>query len=518
MFRFIRELQKIYKGAEPNKEYEAPSAPLALSLDVTLTQLRRDFQDSADLTIRKIRLSSCQAAVVTIDNMIDKQILAEGILQPLLSYVFVDTEPTACYQMISERVLYTAELTELTTIEALEEAIMSGLAAIVIDGCDKVIAIGIQGYASRGVSEPESDIVQRGSKEGFVESVRVNMTLMRRRLKNPRLKFETLTLGRTSRTQIALCYLTDTVSKEILSELKRRLRRIPLDTVLTAGYLVPFLEDGGGHSLFSGVGVSERPDTVCGKLAEGRIAVLVDGVPSALIVPYIFAEYFQSLDDYSNRAYFATFTRFLKYGAFFISILLPGVFVSLGTYNPEMFPTLMLNKIAASIAATPLSLTAETILILFIYELMREAGLRMPQPLGYAVSIVGGLVIGDTAVSAGLIGAPTLMVVAISAISSYVVPNLYAPSAVLRMLLTLTGGLFGIWGMAVGGCVLLVHLCGKSSFGVPYTTPITPMSAIAWRDVLVRADWRILSHRTERIQDLPGAETSRQEATNDEQP
>ncbi len=490
---------------------------MALSMDVTLTQLRRSFQESADLTIREIQLSGRRAAVVTIDNMIDKQVLAEGILEPLLSYHFTDDTPEGYYRAISQRVLYTAELTELTSMEDLEDSIMSGFAALVIDGYDKIAAVGIQGYASRSVSEPESDIVQRGAKEGFVESVRVNMTLMRRRIRSATLKFETMTIGKTSHTPIALCYLTDTVSKEILTQLRERLQSIPLDTVLTAGYLVPFLEDEKGTSLFSGVGISERPDTVCGKLAEGRIAILVDGVPSALIVPYIFAEHFQSLDDYSNRAYFATFTRFLKYGAFLLSILLPGLFVSLGTYNPEMFPILMLNKIAASIAATPLSLTAETILILFIYEIMREAGLRMPQPLGYAVSIVGGLVIGDTAVNAGLIGAPTLMVVAISAIGSYVVPNLYAPSAILRLLLTLTGGLWGIWGMAVMLCWLMVHLCGKTSFGVPYMTPITPMSAVAWRDVLVRADWRVLSHKNERIQDLPGVDTQADREAEDEQ-
>ena len=157
------------------------------------------------------------------------------------------------------------------------------------------------------------------------------MTMMRRRLKTHRLKFETMTIGQTSHTQIVLGYLTDVVSPEILQELKKRLHSVPLDTVLTAGYLVPFLEDRHEASVFSGTGISERPDTVCGKLTEGRIAVLVDGVPAALIVPYIFAEHFQSLDDYSNRSYFATFTRSLKYIAFFISVLLPGLFVSLGT-------------------------------------------------------------------------------------------------------------------------------------------------------------------------------------------
>ena len=166
---------------------------------------------------------------------------------------------------------------------------------------------------------------------------------------------------------------------------------------------------------------------------EGRIGILIDGVPSALVVPCIFAEYFQTMDDYSNRPYFAFFTRMLKFAAFFIAMFLPGFYTALGTYDPEMFPTLTLNKIAISIGSTPLSLTAETIMILLVYEIMRESGLRMPQPLGYAVSIVGGLVIGDTAINAGLIGAPTLMVVAISAICSYIIPDLYAPTAVLRI-------------------------------------------------------------------------------------
>ena len=504
MYRLINEIRKIYSD-KTQTPYIQTRTLCSLSIDENISYLRNAFQNSADLTIRELRLSGIKAAVITIDNMIDKQVLAESILVPVCSHKFFSS-PENCYDTIKYKLLCTAELVETDTYEELEAKIMFGFAVIAIDGCVKTMAIGIQGYAGRSVSEPESDVVQRGSKEGFVESIRVNMTLIRRRLINPRLRFETMTLGKTSKTEIGLCYLTDSVSADILSELKKRLRKVPLDTVLTAGYLVPFIEEKNDFSLFSSVGISERPDTVCGKLTEGRIAILIDGVPSALIVPYIFVEHFQSLDDYSNRAYFATFTRILKYCAFFISVLLPGVYVSLGTYDPEMFPTLMLNKIAGSIAATPLSLAAETIMILFVYEIMREAGLRMPQPLGYAVSIVGGLVIGDTAVNAGLIGAPTLMVVAVSAISSYVVPSLYAPSAALRLLFTLAGSFFGIWGLAVLFCVFAVGLCGKTSLGIPYTTPVTPFSAVAFRDVIVRAGWRILSHKKERVQELPGAE------------
>ncbi len=504
MYQFVRDLQEIYTHSQ-GEPYQAKHTPLSNSLEANINYLKASFSESADLTVREIRLSGINAAVISIDNMIDKQVLAEGILTPLFGYDFSGNSAEQCYQAIKYRVLFTADMVELTSYEEVEKQIMSGFAVIAVEGCVKMLGAGIQGYASRGVSEPESDVVQRGSKEGFVESVRVNMSMLRRKLKNPKLHFETMVIGEISRTEVCLCYLKGTASQEIIDELKRRLKNVDSKTVLTSGYLVPFLEERNEFSFFSGVGVSERPDTVCGKITEGRIAVLVDGVPSVLIVPYLFAEYFQTLDDYSNRAYFATLTRLLKYCAFFISMLLPGVYVSLGTFNPEMFPTLMLNKIAGSIGATPLSLMSETILIQFVYEIMREAGLRMPQPLGYAVSIVGGLVVGDTAIHAGLIGAPTLMVVAMTSISSYVIPNLYAPSAVLRVIFTFAGGLLGIWGVAVMLCVVLVNLCGKNSFGVPYTTPITPFSAVAMRDVVIRAGWKILSKKTETVQELPGA-------------
>ena len=200
------------------------------------------------------------------------------------------------------------------------------------------------------------------------------------------------------------------------------------------------------------------------------------------------------------------FTILLKFAVLFISVLLPGFYTSLGTFDPEMFPTLTLNKIAVSIAGTPMSLMSETLLILLVYEIMRESGLRMPQPLGYAVSIVGGLVIGDTAINAGLIGAPTLMVVAISAICSYIIPNLYAPAAILRILFTIAGGIGGIWGLSAVFCMVFVELCAKTSFGIPYTSPITPPGVSALRDVFIRAGWKTLSKKQERIQNMPGSE------------
>ena len=504
MYRIVREIIDLYKPKK-NITVKKKITTLNYSLNDNLEYIKRCFDNASDLTVHKIMIGNLSAGIISIDNMISKELLVLGIIEPLLNKSISLTSDDVLSE-IKNSILYLDDINEIDSFEDLFLLIMSGFAIIAVDGYNKMLAVGIQGYKTRGISEPESDVVQRGSKEGFVEALRTNITLIRRRMKNVDLKFETMNIGRLSSTEVCLCYLKDKASKEIISELKKRLHNTDLETVLAPGYLVPYIEDKGTPSFFSTVGITERPDTVCGKMSEGRIAILIDGVPGALIVPYLFAEYFQTIDDYTNRPFFSTFTRWLKYAAFFISILLPGVFVALGTFDPEIFPTLLLNKIASSIGATPLSLMAEMLLIQIVYELMRESGLRMPQPLGYAVSIVGGLVIGDTAINAGLIGAPTLMVAAVAVISSYVIPNLYAPVVILRILFTLAGGIFGVWGISLLFSLMLLNLCSKTSFGIPYTSPLSPFGANAFRDVFVRAGWRILNKDTVTVQNMPGTE------------
>ncbi len=506
LYDLIQSVINIYKSKSVRTD-RRKSVPFGKSLNDNISYVKRSFDPCADLVIHEMKLTGINAAVFLIDNMINKSVLSLGILEPLYKFTYKGT-PEQCINDIRSRVIYLDDIAEITTFDELTDMIMSGFAVIAVDGCDRMIAAGIQGFSSRSISEPESDVIQRGAKEGFVEPLHTNLSMIRRRMKNPHLCSEIIKVGTLSRTEVCICYLSDIASPTIVSRLKQRLHEVTLETVLASGYLVPFIEDKGDISPFCTVGITERPDTVCGKLTEGRIAVLIDGVPDALIVPHLFAEYFQTLDDYSNRPYFAVFTRWLKLAAFFISMLLPGIFVALATFDPEMFPTLMLNKIAGSIGATPLSLMAETVLIQLVYEVMRESGLRMPQPLGYAVSIVGGLVIGDTAVNAGLIGAPTLMVAAAAAICSYIIPNLYAPAAMLRLTFTFIGGIFGIGGVSLLFCLVFINLCSKTSFGIPFTSPITPFGTAAARDVFIRAGWKTLSDKIQKVQNMPGADIS----------
>ncbi|MDD5923769.1 MAG: spore germination protein [Clostridia bacterium] len=476
-------------------------------LERNLDYMYNDFQGSVDYTVKRFVLKDGQkCAAITMEGQISKDIFARSVLNPILTYDTKDLYGDELFDCIKLYIISASEAMEITSFEEVYNLSMSGFAIIAVDDCDRMLAVGVQGFPFRSISEPETEITQRGSREGFVEPIKINMTMIRRRIKNPRLKFEQMIVGDVSKTSICLCYLTDIVSQDILNELKKRLEQTDLSNALAAGYLVDYLDDKNDKSLFCSVGLSERPDTVCGKISEGRIAVVIDGTPSVLIVPHLFVENFQTMDDYSNRPYFATFSRWLKYLAFIISIFTPGVYVAAVIYNPEIFPEEMLTKIALSVASTPFPIVWEVLIIHFIYEIMREAGLRLPRTLGHAVSIVGALVIGETAVNAGLIGAPTLMIVALTAISSYVIPDLYAPISLMRILFIVIGGLFGIWGIMAVYSLIMVDLCAKNSFGVPYTAPLSPFSIRGMRDSILKAGWKRLSRKKYIVSDTKGFE------------
>lgn len=478
------------------------------SLKENIIQLKAMSNNSADFTVREITLpdeQNTKAALITTEGMCDKEGIAITIITPLINTSYENIRRKNLFDFIKTSVLSASEIVDVEDFSQVMTFSMSGFAVLAIDGSDKMMAIGIQGFSFRSVSSPETEVIQRGPREGFVEPLRINMTLIRRRIKNPDLVFENIQAGDISNTQMCMCYLKNSVSENILNELRKRLKQTKLQTVMGAGYLVPFLEENNKRSLFSGIGVTERPDTVCGKITEGRIGILIDGTPSVLVVPHLFIEKFQSVDDYSNRPFYASFTRILKYISFIIAIYLPGIYTAFAAYHPEYFPTQLLENIISSVSKTPLPVGLEVFLILFIYEVMREAGLRIPRPLGHAVSIVGALVIGEAAVNAGIIGSPTLMVVAIAAICSYVIPDLYPAITVGRLLLILAGMLLGLWGIVIFSCFYLIVVCSKTSFGVPYMSPITPFSKKNMRDVFIRSDWNKLSKFTQKVQDLKGS-------------
>lgn len=490
------------------KEYGVTShTPEHFYTDIkkNLSLLRGLFDNSSDLIIRSFSVCNYDFAVVHMENMINKGEINKQLLFSLTNCNILPDDPFERFNYVEQTVSSCPDQKSSQSVDEILGLLMSGYALLFFQGVSKVLALGVQGYPRRSVNSANSEVAERGSQEGFTETIRENVAMIRRRMKTPDLQIKFTKIGKVSKTDVALVYINGIVSKDILKRVEERLSKIKIDFVLESGYLQPFLENNV-YSIFSEVGNSERPDTVCGKISEGRIAILVDGTPFCLIVPHLFVENFQNLDDYTLNPLFVSFIRLLKYFSFFLSILLPGLYVAIGEYNPEIFPTAIFYKVVDAKTTTPFSLLWEALIIYIIYEIMREAGLRLPKAVGHAVSIVGALVIGEAAVSAGLIGAPMVIIVAITALASYVVPKLYYASAILRILFIFIGGFAGVFGVIIGLWTVILIICSHNSYGIPYSAPITPFDIRSMRDTFIRMSWRKLSQKNLKIQDLKGSE------------
>lgn len=479
--------------------------PIFLSLDDNINYMYEKNSKDSDVVIRSFKINDVKAALITCEGLSDKNLIGDVVFRPILSCDDIPQKPMMQYAYIRDKVLCASEQTEAYDLETLSVGVMGGSCALLIDGVTRALMLDVRGFDRRSISEPIMEITDRGSRESFIEVARINMTMIRRRLKTPSLRFETMEIGEESTTSVVMCYLDDRASESILEQVRQRLRSIKIDSVLESGYIQPFL-DTKRLSFFSGVGYVERPDTMCAKLLEGRVGVIIDGAPLALVVPHLFSENFQSFDDYCNRPFYATFSRMLKYFSFFMSIILPGLYVAIGTFHPELLPESLLYDIAVSESRTPFSLAMEAFIIHIIYEILHQAGLRLPKPVGNTISVVGALVIGESAVTAGIISAPMVMVVAFTAISAFLVPTLYDASAVLRLIFILIGGFTGIFGVLIFLTVILVNICSIDPYGIPYTSPFAPFDVKAMRDGVLRLGWKKLSKRVFRVQNAYGSE------------
>lgn len=318
------------------------------------------------------------------------------------------------------------------------------------------------------------------------------------------MKFQTFVVGNDSKTEICLTYIKGIASENVLNEIIQKINHVNLDSVMSAGYIQAYLESQHS-SIFPTVGMTERPDTLCAKMEEGRIGLLVDGAPTALVIPFLFVENFQNIDDYSVGPFYATFTRIIKYIAFYVSFLLPALYVAIGSFQQSLLPSKLLFTLAKAEETTPFTLLIEALIIQLFYEMLREGGLRMPKQMGFAINIVGAFVIGQSAVSAGIIGAPMVIILALTATTSFVVPTLYEPSVILRFAFLFLAGMWGIYGVLLGIAFVAIHVCSIKSYDIPYTAPLTPYKLYAMRDVVIRAPWQILSQKKAKVQDMPGS-------------
>lgn len=472
------------------------SAVISAEIDETLSQIRCKCSDTTDLNIMNVEVCGIRCCVLTIEGMVSTSSMSELVFQPLMSLRYCDS-PNGVFSFLTKKSLLSTQRKTLNTYKDIFTMLFSGFCIILVDGVSKCVALGIQGFEKRSVSTPDSEQTVRGSQDSFNEVIRNNLSLVRRRMKTPTLKFEMLSCGELSETDVCMMYLTDRADPEMVRTVRSRLEKIRLDTVLSSGYVEPFVDSSYRKSFFSSVMTTQRPDMTCVRLNEGRICVLVDGSPFCLVCPSLFMDSFQTMDDLCTKAYYATFIRWLKYFAFILAVALPGLYLALVMYHPEAFTLKLLLNLYVSEEATPFPLAVEMTLLVVMFEIMREAGIRLPKSVGGAVSIVGGLIVGDAAVKSGLISVPLLIVVGITATSAFVIPQLDQQISVLRLIYIVAGSTAGLFGLAVCTVLFTANICAMDELSVSYLAPISPF----FKDRAGNAVFRQGFHRYAQNQD-----------------
>lgn len=472
--------------------------------ELNLLTFKDDFKDSSDFLIKELFVGNKRLFVSCMDGLVNSLSVSQMIVEPIFSVKNIPDDSKEYLDMLKKSIVHCPEQKTIDTFDDAYYYLMSGFAVVVVEDCRHALAFGVQGWNKRTTDEPSNENNVKGARECFVESVNDNKALLRKRLKTYHLKQKQINLGTSAKTPVIICYIDDRADKSLVSQIEKRLKQEHFNSVLDYGELLPFI-DTDISSLFSCVGTTERPDVLASKLLEGRVAVMVEGTPFVMYTPYLFSDNFSSLDDYDNPPFYSSFMRILKYGAFIISVFLPGMFVAVGTFHQELIPSNMLFLIASNEVTTPFSLMAEAVFVHLLYEIMREAGLRLPKNIGHAISIIGAIIIGDAAVSAGIIGAPMLIVIAATAISSYVIYPLYERLTVIRIGFIILGGVFGIYGIMLGAAMMFCNICAINPFGVAYSSPLSPLTEKTLVDVLVRGSWKKLAKRRVRVSDFEGA-------------
>ncbi|MTI79271.1 MAG: spore germination protein [Firmicutes bacterium] len=473
---------------------------LSLSLVKNIKLFKEIFAGDEIVIFREFNTThSLKCCIIYVDDMADTEIINENILAPLMNKEFVtDFKQKNMIDYYINKVLLSGNIKKTSNINNIIESILYGDTVLLVDGYAEAVIIETKGWMVRQIEKPETEKVVRGPREGFNESLIINLTLIRRRLLSSDLKFKFNQIGTRTKTKYCICYLEGLTNKKILEELEKRLDEVNIDGILDSGYIQELIKDSP-LSPFKTIGSTERPDTVVGRLLEGRIAVIFDGSPFALTLPYLFVENFQVNEDYYNEFIFASINRLLRYLGFFLSISVPSIYLSLTTYHQEMIPTPLLLSISASREGVPFPTVIEAILMLAVFEILREAGVRLPTPIGQTVSIVGALVLGEAAITAKLISAPMLIVVALAGISSYLIAEMMGAIIVARGAFLILSSMLGLYGYIFAIIGLFIHLMSMRSFGVPYMLTAGSLEKQDLKDTVVRVPWFMMYLRPKLI-------------------
>ncbi|MFF2890092.1 spore germination protein [Paenibacillus sp. NPDC057967] len=476
------------------RDSAASSDTLSADLDVNFKHFQAVFNKCGDIQYRYFELNTAQqGAFIFLSGLGDISVVDMNVLKYAIessltgeSEGLTDDHKVA----IQSKLSFTSQTSWSDDFQASVERILSGELAVLLDGSNQVLFLNVKELETRSIEEPATEAVIRGPRDGFQENISTNISLIRRRLKTAQLKTEICTAGKLSGTDIAITYLEGIAKESLITEVKERVGRIQIDAILESGYVEELIEDNS-VSPFPQVLVTERPDKVVGNLLEGKVAIIVDNTPFVIVVPGTFFQLLQTPEDYYQRYFVASAIRILRFIAVVSSLLLPSLYIALTTYHHEMIPTMLLISIASSRETVPFPAFVEALLMEVAFEGLREAGVRLPRPVGQGVSIVGALVIGQAAVAAGIVSSPLLIIVSMTGIASFLFPSFQLGLAfrLLRFPMMIAAATFGLYGILMLVLLLLLHMLNLQSFGVPYMSPLSPLRAGQLKDVLFRANW-----------------------------
>ncbi|GGG71597.1 spore germination protein [Paenibacillus radicis (ex Gao et al. 2016)] len=483
------------KGLESilQMQRELLARPISTSLRSNTDVLRQLFENASDVVFHEFTIRNGPLALlVYIDGITDTKELERHVLAPLKTD---GTDGELGWEAVIQRISVSSSQS-VRTIQKAADELGAGNPLLLLEGQAVGAFFAIPFWQMRAIEEPQAETVVRGPREGFIETLHVNLSMIRRRLQTPAFKLKKLSIGRYTKTTCAIAYIEGVTDPNLVEEMERRLKDIDVDGIVDSNHIEEWIEDNP-LSLFPQLQATERPDVVVSSLLEGRIALLVNGSPFSLIAPVTLLTLMQSSEDYYERSFVATGIRWLRLLISFIAILMPSIYVAVLSFHQEMIPTALLLTISKSREQIPFPALFEALLMEVTFEALREAGIRLPKQVGSAVSIVGALVIGQAAISAGIVSSPMIMVVAITGVASFLIPNYQLGLAIrlIRFPIMFCAGLLGLYGIVLAGVFIVVHMLSLRSFGVPYLSPLSPIQFEQFKDTLVRAPSWALNKR-----------------------
>lgn len=471
--------------------------PINDSLQKNLKLIKDILKDCDDIVYREFTAGIKQEysfAIIFVDGLIDKDLVSDNVLRNLMIESRI-VEPShkvirnKLYDLIIEKNLSATEIKEIDSINEVVENVLAGETVLLIEKYEKAIVVSSRGWPTRSIGEAQSETVIRGPRDSLNETLKISTSLVRRRIRDPKLKVKNMQIGVRSKTDVALLYIEDIADKQLVNEVKNRLESINIDSIIDSSDIEQLIEDSN-ISPFPQIENTERPDAVAASLYEGRVAILVDNSPFALLIPITIGTILQSSEDYYNRWLLATLVRIVRYIAVFIVLLAPGLYIAITSFHPGILPTQLTLYVAASRINVPFPAFIEAFLMELTIEFLREAGTRLSGPIGATIGIVGGLIIGQAAVDAGIVSTLMIIIVAVTAVASFAIPNYEFGSAlrVMRFIIMVFSAILGLYGIMLVLILILTHMVKLKSFGVPFLSPYTNINRekMDFKDALIR--------------------------------